>query len=184
MLCMIVTLVIGAIATMVTQSIRMAGDDPQVQMARDAARMIGEGSPPLDVIPQGSIDPSVSPASFVVVYDSKGQALASSLQIGGLVPSPSVNVFDQAWNQGEYRLVWQPTEDARVAVVIVPVLGQPVFVLAGRSTGETEDRVATIRWTAFLSWCVTVVMVTCVMGIIAIASRRDGDGGRSISDVV
>jgi hypothetical protein len=115
-------------------------NDPQVQMAEDAALALSSGSAPADVVPRGvSIDLSKSVSPFIAIYDQSGTPLEADAVLGGAPPKPPVGVFAAALERGENRVTWQPEGSVRVALVVVPVPNSSgYYVAAGRSMRDAE----------------------------------------------
>lgn len=136
----------------VQQDLRLGADDPQIQLAHDAAAALDSGSPVEQVLPPASVDPERSLAPFVVVYDRHPSRLA-----GTLSPSwdPPSGVFQKALDSGENRRTWQPSPGVRIAAVIVPFRGG--YVLSGRSLSEVERREAQILQLVLGGWFATML---------------------------
>lgn len=158
--CALVTIVIGTSAVLMQQTIRLGVNDELIQIASEAAQKLASGKLPSDVIPDSTVDPRTSMVAFVTVYDEKGVVVASSMGVNGLVPSPPVGVFDRAWEEGHYRVTWQPVAGARIATVIERVADKQQFVLAGRSLREIESRIGTLMWIAGFAWFSSIILVT------------------------
>ena len=125
----------------VQQSLRWGANDPQIQMAEDAAAVLAAGGTPESVLPSTMVEISSSLAPFLVIYNDAGQPVASSAILHGATPLLPAGVFDNARQNGEDRVSWQPEAGVRMAAVVVPYGGpQPGFVLAGRSLREVEKR--------------------------------------------
>jgi hypothetical protein len=126
---------------LVQQTLRMGANDPQIQMAEDAARSLASGASVETVLPAGDIDIGTSLAPYWIVFDSNGKPVASDAKLNGQTPSLPDGVFDYVRKHGEDRISWQPQPGVRSAVVIVPVHdSNGGFVLAGRSLREVEIR--------------------------------------------
>jgi hypothetical protein len=135
------TLLAGLVYVTVQQNFRQDANDPQIQMAEDAAMQSQDGAQAQTVVGTGKVDMARSLTPFLIVYDATGQLLASSAQLNGAVPALPPGVLDSARASGEDRLTWQPQEGVRVAAVVTPFGGsRPGFVLAGRSLREVEER--------------------------------------------
>ena len=70
-----ITLVCGLIYVTVQQNYRTSLNDPQIQMAEDAAALIDSGSSVQSVIPSGKVDLERSLSPWIGVYDSNGNVL-------------------------------------------------------------------------------------------------------------
>ncbi|HST04361.1 MAG TPA: hypothetical protein VLQ48_06445 [Chloroflexia bacterium] len=161
-----VTALAGLIYVVVQQNYRQSANDPQIQLAEDSAARLGSGAQPQAVVGADKIDLVRSLAPFLIVYDDKGNPVASSAQLNGQAPPLPVGVFSSVRESGEDRLTWQPQEGVREAAVIVQFGGsQPGFVLAGRSLTEVEKRVDQLTWMVGVGWLATMLgtLVACAV---------------------
>jgi hypothetical protein len=134
------------------QVLRTGADDPQIQLATDAAARIENGAVPPEVA-KGNVDITRSLAPFVIVYNDRGQVLASTAQFHGQTPAPPAGIFDYVRTHGEERVTWQPERGVRIASVIERVNGSHSgFVLAGRSLREVQARIDHVQNLAGLTW--------------------------------
>ncbi len=117
------------------QNLRMNANDPQVQMAEDAAARLDAGASPKAVIPADPVDLARSLAPFVIVFGRDGTQLASSARLDGVSPAPPAGTLS-AGKRSE--VTWAPRPDVREAAVIVAY--RDGHVLAGRSLGLVEQR--------------------------------------------
>jgi hypothetical protein len=152
------TLVLGIAYVIVQQSYRMGANDPQVMVAHDVAAALAAGKTPDEVVSNETMDPSVSLAPFVIVFDAAHKPVISSAQLGGTTPVPPAGVLDASKATGENKVTWQPRPDTRIAAVVVPVeRGTGGFVLAGRSLRVVEQRVDSMTLMVALGWIGTMV---------------------------
>ncbi len=70
----------------VQQSLRMGANDPQIQMAEDAASALNGGASVDSIIPATKVELATSLAPFMIVFDDSGKVLASSATLHGSVP--------------------------------------------------------------------------------------------------
>jgi hypothetical protein len=167
-------LVLGALATGLAfalnaipqQVLRLGANDPQIAMATDVATALEQGNrnaiPQPDTLPAlaggaGKVDIARSLSPFVIVYDDRGQPLASQAQLNGKIPVPPSGVFSYVRTHQQDRISWQPVlgrdNGVRIAAVIQRVDGpHPGFVLAGRNMREVESREALVGQLAGLTW--------------------------------
>jgi len=124
----------------VQQSYRQSANDPQNQIAEDAAATIANGGSVQSVIASTSINIAQSLAPYVVVYDDLGKPIMGDGILNGSLPSLPPGVFDYVKTNGEDQFTWEPKSGVRSAVVIVQVPGNSGFVMAGRSLREVELR--------------------------------------------
>jgi hypothetical protein len=161
----------------VQQNYRQSLNDPQIQMAEDAASTLAQAYVPATVVPRGvpPIDMRESLSPWTVVYDASGTPLESSAVLDGAPPQLPADLFNpQSWTSLktfaapsgiETRVTWQPRSDVRQAVVLVrftipagaPNGGQIAWVAVGRSMQEVEDRIATLTGLAAVAWGTTIL---------------------------
>lgn len=142
----------------VQQSLRQGADDPQIQMAEDAAAVLASGGQPAMGTGEVEIAKSLSP--YLMVFDNDGAVIASNAVLYGQVPSLPHGVFDWVKRNGEDRISWQPRPGVRSALVVVPVNSTGGgFVASGRSLREVEKREAFALQAAAGVWAVLVVGV-------------------------
>jgi len=138
----------------VQQDLRQGANDPQIQLAEDAAARLNAGATPDMVVPGESVDLAVSLQSYVMVFDAANQLLASSARLNGQAPPFPTSVFDQVRNGGQDRITWQPLPGVRGAVVVQR--WHDGFVVAGRSLRLVEERVDHILQLTVFVWLVTL----------------------------
>lgn len=162
----VLTVVCALVYLAVQQDLRQGLNEPQVQMAEDAARALAAGQPVSAVIPAGApqVDLAQSLAAYLIVFDSQGAPHASGAALHGSIPIPPAGVFDYTRQHGEDRVSWQPEPGVRSAAVIVAVNGgQGGFVLAGRGMREVENQESSLTNIVALAWvgglAVTLVLV-------------------------
>jgi len=146
------------------QSFRMGANDPQIQLADDAALRLNAGGGLESVIPAAKVEISSSLAPFIVVFDDAGNVLASSATLHGSIPAYPSGVLDYTRQNGEDRVTWQPESGIRIATVVVRYNNG--FVMAGRSLLEVENRTANLEkiCIAAMLAILAVTMVLIVLG--------------------
>ena len=144
-----VTALFATLYLTIQQNYRMSADDPQIQMAEDAATALGNGANPSDLNSSSKIDVAKSLAAFYIIFDQKGKVVSSNASLNNTTPTPPVGVFNSFNNKSiksmlgrsnstEDRFTWQPEGGVRIAAVLVKY--DKGFVLAGRSLREVEAR--------------------------------------------
>jgi len=128
----------GLVHAAVQQDLRLSANDPQVQLAEDAARALDAGARPSGLVGSSKVDVATSLAPFVVIFDLSGRVLATDGQLDGHDPIPPSGVLDSARQNPPNAVTWQPRDGVRIASVSVPWHGGTV--LAGRSLREVEQR--------------------------------------------
>jgi hypothetical protein len=129
----------------VQQAYRQSANDPQLQIAEDAASALASGASAQSVIPTGTVNINISLAPYVVVYDASGHPIAGNGQLDGILPAMPSGIFDSVRARGgEDRFTWQPRPGVRSAVVVDQINGTGAarggFVMSGRSLQEVEYR--------------------------------------------
>ena len=137
----------------VQQGHRTVADDPQIQLAEDAARALAGGADPRAIVGGTPVDLARSLAVWTTVFDAANRVLASNAVLDGATPAPPAGVLDAARAQGENRLTWQPRPGVRSATVSVAVPGEARRVVTvGRSLREVERREDRLARMAGLAW--------------------------------
>jgi hypothetical protein len=133
------TLGCGLIYVEVQQDLRSGANDPQYQMAEDAATKLNSGTSPTFVVNRAAVvDLSRSLATFVIVFDADHKVLNSNAWLDGGIPVPPPGVLDRASSGTPNAVTWQPRDGVRVATVTVAWNGG--FVLVGRSLTRVEQQ--------------------------------------------
>jgi hypothetical protein len=133
------TLGSGFIYVEVQQDLRSGANDPQYQMAEDAAAKLNTGASPTLVVNRTAVvDLSKSLATFVIVFDADHKVLDSNAWLDGGIPVPPSGVLDKAGSGIPNAVTWQPRDGVRVATVTVAWNGG--FVMVGRSLARVEQQ--------------------------------------------
>jgi hypothetical protein len=83
------TALCGLVYVEVQQSLRSGANDPQYQMATDAAAQLDEGAVPASVVGSGRVvDLATSLAPFVILFDRNHSILATNATLNGAQPAP------------------------------------------------------------------------------------------------
>jgi hypothetical protein len=145
----------------VQQSLRQGANDPQIQMAEDAAAILKAGASVESVVPSAKVEIASSLAPFTMVFDHAGNVLASSATLHGAVPAFPIGVLDYTRQNGEDRVTWQPEVGVRMATVVEST--GDGFVLAGRSLREVEVRESNMENYSLLAmlatWVATLILI-------------------------
>jgi hypothetical protein len=139
----------------VQQDLRTGANDPQVQMAEDAAARLDAGASPSAVMPPQPVDMARSLAPFLLLFDQDGRLQAGSATLNGRTPSPPAGVFRAVPSGGRSEITWAPEPDVREAAVIIAHQGG--YILAGRSLRLVEQREDALARLTILLFFVMVV---------------------------
>lgn len=150
----------------IQQSERLGANEPQTQLAEDAALALGAAGTIDEVIPSTPAPRDVgrSLGPMLIYLDDAGRPVASTGTLDGAVPVPPRGVLDEVRTRGEERVTWAPRRNVRLASVIRRVGGvHPGFVVAARSLRETESRIDTIGRLLLLAWLAALVALFAPM---------------------
>jgi energy-converting hydrogenase Eha subunit F len=147
----------------VQQEQRQGANDPQIQMAEDAAAALDNGATVDSIIPKAQVEMSTSLAPFIVLYNSDGKPTAASGVLNGQMPDYPKGSLDSATGSGENRVTWQPTGTVRIASVVVPFNGG--FVMAGRNMREVEKRESQTELYAGLTGLLALIATFIVIAL-------------------
>ncbi len=162
----VVTAFCALVYVVVQQSLRQGANDPQIQLAEDAAAALDQGKSAQSVLPSAQVEFSTSLAPFLVVYDLDGKPVASSGLLNGSLPQYPMGALQASRQSGENRVTWQPGPSVRIASVAVPY--KEGYVVAGRSLREVELRESQAELFAAGTWLLTLVALFAVIFIFSV----------------
>jgi hypothetical protein len=168
----VVATVLAATAFAIGQQVlRTGANDPQVQLAEDAAASLQAGAAPADVIPSGETDIGTSLAPWVLVYGPDRKPLAGSARLDGQPAAYPTSVFDNAPAGGPPdEVTWQPRAGVRAASVVVGFKGG--WVVAGRSLRLVEVREDHVGQLAIAGWLGALAAGAIAVLLVELAARR------------
>jgi hypothetical protein len=143
------------------QSLRMGANDPQIQMAEDAASSLNGGASAESVVPSNKVEIADSLAPFMIIFDDSGKILASSASLHGAIPDYPMGVLDYTRQNSQDRVTWQPEAGVRMATVVARY--DRGFVMAGRSLREVEKRADQLE-----QLCGLALLVICAAAFIVV----------------
>jgi hypothetical protein len=160
------------------QILRSGANDPQVQLAEDAAAHLEAGASPGDVIPSGETDIANSLAPWVIVYGPNRRPLAGSARLDGKLAEYPASVFDNAPPGGRRNEVtWQPRAGVRAATVVVGFKGG--WAVAGRSLRLVEEREDQVAGLAVAGWLAALIATAVtVLAAQLISGKLESDQSR------
>jgi hypothetical protein len=178
MLAILCTVLALGICASVQQVQRQDANDPQIQMVRDAASLLEQGSTLEAALPPSHVDASSSLSAFLIIYDDAGKPVASSMSLEGKSPAPPPGVFDYTRQHAEDWITWQPRRGVRFASIVKHVAGpHPGFVLAGRSLQEVEARKDIVGKIVLAAWAATMALLVAGTGAFAWMTKRSETNG-------
>jgi hypothetical protein len=169
----ILAIVFGFAFSLTQQVLRQSANDPQIQIARDAAAKLALGEDPAYFSSNvyGQVDMAKSLAPFLITFDGNGKLLVANATLNGTTPLPPAGVFASAKKHGENRITWQPAKGVRIAAVVAYYGGsREGYALAGRSLQEVENRVSGLQMLTFWAWLVTTIIA--IIGLLFIDRKE------------
>ena len=165
------TVLAGTGYAIAQQVLRQGANDPQVQLAEDAAARLRAGAGAGEVVPAGEVDVASSLSSWILVYGPDRRLIAGSARLDGRPAEYPISVFDNAPPGGRRdEVTWQPRPGVRSATVVVGFRGG--WVVAGRSLRLVEERVDTLLGLALAGWLATLAGTAAAVLATGLLSRR------------
>ena len=164
-LAVVATGLAGLVYLVAQQDGRWMANEPQVQLAEDAAARLDAGGAPGDQVGPASVDIARSLAPFVVVYGTADTILATDGTLDGQPPAVPAGVLASARATGRDAVTWQPRPGVRIATVTVAWNGGTV--LAGRSLRLVEERADWLEMIVGSGWLATLVALAVAAGAVA-----------------
>ena len=145
------TLTCGLIYAEVQQDQRSGANDPQFQLAEDAAARLNAGASPASVVDTTRmVDLAASLAPFTIVFDGGHTPLATDATLDGGQPAPPAGVLDAARPGSPNAVTWQPRAGVRIAAVVMAWHGGTILV--GRSLRRVEEQENNAELIAGAAW--------------------------------
>lgn len=164
-LAILATALAGLVYLAVQQEGRWLANEPQVQLAEDAAARLDAGGRPGDQVGPTTVDIARSLAPFVVVHGTAGNVLATDGELDGLPPALPAGVLASARANGTDIVTWQPRPGVRLATVTVPWNGGTVT--AGRSLRLVEDHASELELVIAAAWLATLAALAIAAAVVA-----------------
>jgi hypothetical protein len=154
---LVITALYATVVGAVQAVLRGGANDPQVQLAEDAAARLGQGASAA-TLAGTAVDMAASLSPFVIVYDRQGQVLASSGQLNGRMPTLPSGVLQDTRIGSERKVTWQPQAGVRIASVVVAT--PQGYVVSGRSLREVEGRIEGLERFVLVAWALTIGLLS------------------------
>lgn len=159
----IVTLMSILIYTVTQQNYRLTANDPQAELAEDAATALNNGADPKSLIIQGPVaEMAKSFSPFVVIYDRAGNIAAGNAMLNGKPLTLPAGVIDYIQKNGSDMVSWQPSSGVRDAMVGIRA-DKGYTVIAGRSLHKVEERIAKLGQQVLFGWFVSLAGLLIVV---------------------
>lgn len=162
-----ITLVCGIIYVTVQQCYRLSANDPQLQMAGDAAFALSKGADPKMLTGSQAVEISESLSAYLVIYDTAGHQLASGANLNGSPLKIPKGVVAYVTKNGKDAATWQPAPGVRQAMVGVLSPGKHGYIaFSGRSLSVVEERINTLGKLVLFGWIVSLIGVAFVQFVV------------------
>jgi hypothetical protein len=166
----LVTFTCSLVYLVAQQSLRLGANELPVQLVKDTAIKIQNGQSPELAVPAEKIDISKSLYTFVMVFNSNKELIATSGMMGSIKPAYPKGVLDNTAIKGENRVTWQPQVGLRYATVAKKFNGE--YIVAGRSLQETESLIDIITRLVGLEWLACAVCSSIAFLVIYIVAKK------------
>jgi hypothetical protein len=160
-LAVLATCLAGLIYVVVQQDLRTGANDPQQQLAEDAAARLNAGIAPSALVAGTKVDLAASLATFLVIYDTAGSVLATDGELDGGPPLIPIGVLEASRANGLDAVTWQPRPGVRIATVTEPWAGGSV--MAGRSLRVVEQRESQLELLVAAGWVATLIALAITL---------------------
>lgn len=169
-----ISLICGIVYTVVQQNYRLTANDPQCQIAEDAANAISNGADPKSLISNPPFELSNSLSPYLIIYDGLEQPIASSALLKGKIPKLPSGVLEHVKKNGEDIITWQPQQGIRQALVVKKTHGPNLYyVAAGRSLRKTEERIGLLMQQIAFGWICSLMILFVVIWGMKILSKPE-----------
>lgn len=145
----VVSIIFGTIYAASQQILRLSANDPQIQLALDAANRLDQGVKPDDLI-GAPVDAGQSLVPAIIIYDTLGQVVVGSAYLDGNIPTIPFGVLQNTVHNRYNAITWEPSPGVRLASVSAEA--NDYFVTAVRSLSQVEEREAIMLKITFLGW--------------------------------
>lgn len=154
---LLVSVTFGTIYAAVQQDLRQAANDPQTQLAEDAASQLNLGASPASLM-INRVDMVNSLAPFIIVYDRSGHVIAGSGYVGATIPTIPLGVLRHSTLGQDHAITWQPAGNIRIASVTVKA--NNYYVVGGRSLRLVEQHEDQALFLVAFGWLLAMLMLT------------------------
>lgn len=169
----VITLVCIILYVTVQQSFRLSANDPQVQMAQDAAIAIDKGADPKTLSATATgMDIAQGLSPYVIVYDPSGNVVAGNTTLNGKPLRIPQGVIDYIRKNGRDAASWQPQPGVRQAMVGVVTATGKYIVVAGRSLAPTEERISRLGEQVVFGWVMSLIGMLVIVFLQSLMVRK------------
>lgn len=160
-----ITLLCFLIYIIAQQNFRQMANDPQYQIAEDAAIALNKGVAPKTLTGALSpVDISQSLSPFLAIYTADGRIAASNGILNGAPPKIPQGALDNALKNGNGAVTWQPQLGLRQATVMVRTANKAI-VVSGRFLRKTEERISLLGQQVIFGWAMSMLAMLVVVSL-------------------
>jgi hypothetical protein len=169
-----ISMLCGIIYIVVQQNFRQSANDPQYQMALDAANAINKGVSPKSLTGSSAlVEIANSFSPYLVIYSANGAKTVASATLDGNAPKLPQGVLDNVKKNGMETVTWQPRYGIRQAIVLI-LTSNGYIVVAGRSLHNTEERISLLGKQVALGWVLSLAAMLVVAAFQEALTKRFG----------
>jgi len=173
----IITLLCVIVYITVQQSYRLSANDPQLQLAEDAANALNKGADPKSLVSATTtIEISQSASPYVMIYDASGNIAAGTATLNGKVLKIPQGVIDYIHKNGRDAATWQPVPGVRQAMVGFSTANKAYVAVAGRSLRNIEERINLLGEQVIFGWAMSLLGMFVVAFLQEWATRKMSQG--------
>jgi hypothetical protein len=151
----LLVVIFGTIYGVVQQAQRLDANNPQVQIAEDAAYALNRHGEPQAFI-SDNVDFGRSLQPFINIYDKKGKLVNGSGYLNGRLARAPLDMLKASEGKEYSAVTWEPKEGVRVAAV--SVAAKDYYVLSGRNLKEVEKNETTTLQLSLLGGLAALVL--------------------------
>jgi hypothetical protein len=82
----VVTLLCFLVYIVAQQNFRQSANDPQYQLAQDAANAINKGADPKSIVGSAPVEISTTLSPYLLIYDANGNSIGNNITLDGGSP--------------------------------------------------------------------------------------------------
>lgn len=158
----VVTLLCFLVYIVAQQNFRQSANDPQYQLAQDAANAINNGIAPKSLAGTATLDIASTLSPYLLIYDANGNLVTNNITLDGKTPHLPEGALNSTRSGGTNVVTWQPRPGIRQATVI-RVTRNGYIVVAGRSLQTVEDNISTLGMQVLFGWIASLVAMLAIV---------------------
>ena len=158
----VVTLLCLLVYIVAQQNFRQSANDPQYQLAQDAANAINKGADPKSLLGAAPVEIATTLSPYLLIYDANGNSIGNNTTLDGKPPKLPEGVLETTRRQRTNVVTWQPRSGIRQATVMITA-GRGYTIVAARSLQTTEERVRTLGTQVLFGWIASLTAMLVIV---------------------